>query len=254
MNISKESRDFLENLRVYLFSSGKNEKETEDIIEELEDHLYEAEKNGKSVADIIGKTPKEYMGQLANEMSFDFKGLLKYIPIIILGAIAYIVMGDAIRGEMEYSLLDLIGYPFIFIFALFLTTVLFKYVASNKISKIREWLLFGIIGMTPMLLFIALIYLNRFYDTPIIQFGTAGNMIAIAMSILVFIGIALWSKTWVTIILPITLFLPEILLDMTNLQESTKLILNGTIIPLCVGIYLLIVFKIEKNKDKVKLP
>lgn len=249
MNISKESRDFLENLRVYLFSSGKNEKEIEEMIEELEDHLYEAEKNGKSVEDIIGKTPKEYMGQLANEMSFDFKGLLKYIPIIILGAIPYILMGDAIRGEIKYSLLDLIGYPFIFIFALFLTTVLFKYVASNKISKIKEWLLFGIIGMTPMLLINALIFLNRYYDTPIIQFGTAGNVIAIAMSILVFIGIALWSKTWVTIILPIILFLPEILLNMTNLQESTKLILNGTIIPLCVGIYLLIVFKIEKNKN-----
>jgi hypothetical protein len=40
MKLSRESRDFLENLRLYLFSSGKNEKEMEEIIEELEDHLY----------------------------------------------------------------------------------------------------------------------------------------------------------------------------------------------------------------------
>ncbi|RFB33014.1 hypothetical protein DZB91_14530 [Brevibacillus sp. VP] len=44
----------------------------------------------------------------------------------------------------------------------------------------------------------------------------------------------------VTIILPIILFLPEILINMINLQESTKLILNSIFIPLCVGIYLLI--------------
>ena len=40
--LSKESRKFLGDLRVYLISSGKNEKETNEIIGELEDHLMEA--------------------------------------------------------------------------------------------------------------------------------------------------------------------------------------------------------------------
>jgi len=48
------------------------------------------------------------------------------------------------------------------------------------------------------------------------------------------------EQSMVTIILPIILFLPEILINMINLQESTKLILNSIFIPLCVGIYLLI--------------
>ncbi|MMZ62361.1 hypothetical protein D1872_245670 [compost metagenome] len=88
MNLSKKSIDFLENLRVYLFSSGKNEKEIEGIIREVEDRLYEAEKNGENVDDIITKASKEYMAQLTNEMSSDFEGLLKYIPIMILGAMS----------------------------------------------------------------------------------------------------------------------------------------------------------------------
>lgn len=36
--LSAKSKKFLEDLRVYLFSSGKNEDETEEVIEELEVH------------------------------------------------------------------------------------------------------------------------------------------------------------------------------------------------------------------------
>ncbi|WP_276917380.1 HAAS domain-containing protein [Aneurinibacillus aneurinilyticus] len=254
MNLSKKSIDFLENLRAYLFSSRKNEKEIEGIIREVEDRLYEAEKNGENVDDIIRKASKEYMAQLTNEMSSDFEGLIKFIPIMILGAMSYILMGDAIRGEIEYSLLDLIGYPFIFLFSLFLTVALFKYATSNKIPKIKEWLIVGILGITPMILSLLLFYLNSYYELSVIQVGVVGNVIAIVVSSLVFIGIAIWSKTWVTIILPIILFLPEILINMTNLQESTKLILNSIFIPLCVAsflvIYVLILWKMEKNKTK----
>ncbi|ERI10031.1 HAAS domain-containing protein [Aneurinibacillus aneurinilyticus] len=254
MNLSKKSIDFLENLRAYLFSSRKNEKEIEGIIREVEDRLYEAEKNGENVDDIIRKASKEYMAQLTNEMSSDFEGLIKFIPIMILGAMSYILMGDAIRGEIEYSLLDLIGYPFIFLFSLFLTVALFKYATSNKIPKIKEWLIVGILGITPMILSLLLFYLNSYYELSVIQVGVVGNVIAIVVSSLVFIGIAIWSKTWVTIILPIILFLPEILINMTNLQESTKLILNSIFIPLCVGsffvIYVLILWKMEKNKTR----
>ncbi|WP_071461513.1 HAAS domain-containing protein [Bacillus massilinigeriensis] len=250
MEISSESREFLENLRFYLISSGKKEKEIEEIIGELEDHLSEAEQNGKNVEDIIGKSPKEYMEQIANEMPVDIKGLLKYIQIIVIGAFSYILMGDAIRGELEYSLIDMIGYPFIFLLSLLLTSVLFKYVASNKITKTKEWLLFGIVGSTPLPLFIALIFLDRFYDTPTIQFGVIGNFIAIVFSIVVFVGIAIWSKTWVSIILPIILFLPEFIINKFSLEESTKIILSGIIPPVCFAAYALTVLKLEKSKDK----
>lgn len=250
MNISKESYDFLENLRLYLNSSGKKEKEVEEIIDELEDHIQEAEKNGKNVKEIIGMTPKEYMKQVANEISFDYKGLIKYIPMLVLGAFSYILVGDAIHGEIKYSLLDLIGYPFIFILVLFLTAVLFKYVASNKISKMKEYLIFYFFSFIPIALFISLIVIDKYYKSPVVYFGTAGSVVAIVVSILVFIGLAIWNKTWVTIIFPIILFLPQILLNMTRLQEPTKSIIAFIFILLCVGIYARIVLRIEKNKEK----
>ncbi|RFB33015.1 HAAS domain-containing protein [Brevibacillus sp. VP] len=105
-------------------------------------------------------------------------------------------MGYEIRGELEYSLLDLIGYPFIFIFSLSLAMVLFKYVASNKTSKIQGWLIVSILVITPMILSFLLIYLNNYYKASVIQFGAVGNVIAIVVSSLVCIGIAIWSKAW----------------------------------------------------------
>lgn len=44
LQLSKKSQNFIENLRVYLFSSGKQSDEIEQIVNELEIHLAEAEK------------------------------------------------------------------------------------------------------------------------------------------------------------------------------------------------------------------
>ncbi|MFS0861167.1 HAAS domain-containing protein [Fredinandcohnia sp. 179-A 10B2 NHS] len=249
MTLSKESQEFLKNVRVYLVSSGKNEQEIEDMIEELEDHLNEAEKNGKSVDDIIGMSPREYMNSLSEEMSFDLLGVLKYMGLISLGVIAYIIMGDAIKGELEYSVLELIGYPLIYILFLFLTASSFKYVSSTDISKAKEWTLFFILGLTPITLFIALIFLNRLVDTPTIVFNSLGRTIAITISIFIFVGISIWSKTWISIILPIVLIVQEILFNMTNLQEETKLILTSLTLSICMGIYLLLFIRKEKKNQ-----
>ena len=64
IELSTQSRDFLDNLRTYLFASGKNEHEISEIVEELEIHLNEAESNGKSIEDIVGNSPQEYMKSL----------------------------------------------------------------------------------------------------------------------------------------------------------------------------------------------
>ncbi|MBT2756952.1 hypothetical protein J7E71_13465 [Mesobacillus foraminis] len=250
MKVSSESREFLENLRVYLLASGKNEGEIEEIVSELGDHLENAEKDGKDVTDIIGKTPKEYMGQLAGEMPFDLKGVLKFLPIVMLGAFSYILMGDAIRGQLQYSLIELIGYPAVFLLMLFLTALFYKYLASNKIPKLKQFLVFGIIGATPIALFIGLIYLDEWLGAPSIHFGPAAKGAAIFISLLMFIFMAIWSKSWVSIILPIVLFSPEVLIGFTDFQENTKIMLSVTIVPLCMGIYLLSVLRMEKKKEK----
>ncbi len=71
--LSMKSTKFLEDLKIYLFSSGKKNEEIDDIIRDLADHLYEAESNGKSIEQIIGSSPKEYMQSLSAEMKTDYK-------------------------------------------------------------------------------------------------------------------------------------------------------------------------------------
>ncbi|WP_163969350.1 hypothetical protein [Oceanobacillus halotolerans] len=81
-------------------------------------------------------------------------------------------------------------------------------------------------------------------------FSDTGNIIAIIVAIVVFIGISFWSKTWISIILPLILFLPEFIMNLTNLKEELKLTISGIVIPLCIGIYFFIAMKIEKNKGE----
>ena len=47
MRLSKESEEFIANLRLYLMTSGGEDSEIKDIAEELRAHLEEAESRGK---------------------------------------------------------------------------------------------------------------------------------------------------------------------------------------------------------------
>ena len=71
MKLSKEAETFVENLYLYLLTTGKKEKEIKEIVEELTDHLQEAEANGKNISEITGDSPKAYMESLAKEMQTD---------------------------------------------------------------------------------------------------------------------------------------------------------------------------------------
>lgn len=248
--LSKESREFLQNLRLYLFSSGKKEEETEEIVGELEDHLYEAEKHGKSVQDIIGQSPKAYMDQLADEMPFDYKNWLVYVPLILLGLICYNILNKAVEGVFTYSLLEGVGDIVITLIGLGLIIVLFKYVASSKLSKISEGLLFYGCSLTPIILLVALTYLDRAVDSPMIHLGLVWRILAVALACLFLIGIAIWAKTWVSIIIPFLSLSPDLVLNQTGMQEASKNVLSIVITFLGLGIYFFIVFKREKNKEK----
>ncbi|MDY0395822.1 hypothetical protein RWE15_17270 [Virgibacillus halophilus] len=132
--LSHESKTFLENLRVYLFSNGKNPKEIEEITEELEIHLLEAEKDGKSIEKIIGKSPKEYMEMLSNEMVIDYRTWMKYICLIIFGSFSFTIFPDLLNGNLSYSILEIFGH--ILIGIIFIAAVLtgFKLTATTPQS------------------------------------------------------------------------------------------------------------------------
>lgn len=145
-----------------------------------------------------------------------------------------------------YSLLELIGYPVISI--LFILAVLFgfKYLAGNTLSKGKERLIFFVLGIFPIAMFMCLIYLNRFIETPLVYFGSVGSIIVISLAILTLVLSSIWTKTWVLIFLPIIIFIPEVILDQFAMQESTKVVMDLVITVVGIGIYLFISTMVRK--------
>ncbi|TMU87226.1 DUF1129 family protein [Bacillus sp. BHET2] len=254
MNLSKKSEDFLGNLRMYLISNGKYENEVEDIVGELEDHLCEAEKRGKSVEEVTGLTPTEYMNQISKEMPFDYKSIFKNIAMILIGALSFIVLGDAISGDMDYSLIELIGYPLVMVGFLFLTSAVFKYISSRPMSKRREWALLYILGGLPICVLTGLLFLSQIIETPVLSLGGTARMLALILTIASIIGVSLWSKSWIMIVLAILVYVPEILLQHSSLGEKAKLIVTAFLLPVCMGGYFLFIFIIGKKKEKQSKP
>ncbi|MFC4387957.1 DUF1129 family protein [Gracilibacillus marinus] len=170
MQLSRKSQDFLDNLRIYLFSSGKKSDEIDAIVEELENHLSEAEKNGKSVDKIIGNSRKEYMKMISDEMVVDYRTMFKYICVVVFGSFSFTVFLDLLNGNLAYSILEMIGH--ITIAAIFIATILigFKYI-STVTSLTKQIMVYVGIALLPMVLFIGLIYLNKAIATPVIHFG-----------------------------------------------------------------------------------
>ncbi|GAA0596711.1 DUF1129 domain-containing protein [Virgibacillus siamensis] len=246
VQLSYKSRKFLEDLRVYLFSSGKGSDEIEEIVEELEVHLIEAEKNGKSTEKIVGHTPKEYMEQLSDEMSVDYRSWFKYVLIIIFGAFSFTLANDLMEGTLSYSLLELIGHVIIagcLIVGLFAA---FKYIAGNQLSKWKEIAVLFALGFVPITLFVGLIFLNQSIETPVIHFGTTGTILTAVVTAIFLIAVSWWAKTWVLPIILTLLLLPEYLFGLTEMGEEMVLVL-GTIFTFGgIGVYLFIVSKMDK--------
>ena len=245
--LSNKSKSFLENLRLYLFSSGKNSEEIEGIVEELEVHLIEAEKNGKSIDKIIGKSPKEYMEMVSKEMVIDYRTWIKYIGLIIFGSFSLTIFPDLLEGSLSYSVLEIVGY--ILIAAIFITAIFtgLKYISTTNLSLKIQGLIFFIIMLLQIALFVGLIYLNRAINTPIIHFGSTASLIIGVIAALFIIGMSIWVKSWILIIIVALLTLPDYILSFTSLKYETQLMISSWVTFGGLALYLWTSNKLEKK-------
>lgn len=246
--LSKKSQTFLENLRLYLFSNGKDEEEINAIVEELEDHLMEAEARGKTVDHIVGESPKQYMMQLSNEMTTDTKTWVKYIIMILFGALSYSILTNAVKGPLSYSLLEILGSIMICLIFIIAIRIIFKYVAANSLSKWKEFALFYVVGLLPIALFVGLFYFNRLIETPIFHFGSIGTLFAVLLTLGFLIGMSLWTKTWVMLIILALLVFPDFLVRYIDVGPETQLILSTIITFGCIALYLYVNHKMSKQQ------
>ncbi|WP_409274896.1 HAAS domain-containing protein [Neobacillus sp. SCS-31] len=248
LNLSDKSKEFLGNLRVYLFSSGKNSNEIDEIVEELEVHLFETEKSGKSIEKIIGKSPKEYMQMVSNEMVIDYRTWAKYICLIIFGSFSFTIFSDLLKGTLSYSVLELVGH--LVIAGIFIVSVFsgFKYLSTTNQSAKKQLLILYAIVLLPIALFVGLIFLNKAIYTPVIHFGHTASLIIGIITALFIIVMSFWAKTWTLIIIVAILTLPDYLLSMTSLKQVTQLQASQWISIGGIAIYLWITYMLEKNK------
>lgn len=248
--LSKESQSFLENLRLYLISNGKDDEEINAIVEELEDHLMEAESRGKTVDDIIGRSPKQYMKQLSDEMVTNKREWFKHILMIIVGFTAFSILTDAINGHISYSIMEIIGSIIICLVSIFSIRKAFQYVSTtNFLSIKKEFTLYTIIGLLPIILFIGLTYLDRLVKTPIFYFSDMGTIMIVVLSIGILIGMSLWAKTWVVFIMLALLIIPDFIIDHIDVQPGIKLVLSTLITFGGITIYLM--FNHKKMQKQV---
>lgn len=224
--LSKKSESFLENLRLYLLTTGKKEQEVNELIEELQIHLMESEKQGKNITEIIEGSPEDYMDSLREEMATDYMKMMKLIPIFMIGVTAYLIMGPAIRGEFALNMFQVIGFPIVTAICFIITIVFLQQAGRRQFSNKKFYIIGMIASSSTIFLFILLMLGSKFLVSPFYVADDLGNGIVVGLCTLIFIGTAVWSKAWFPIWIPAILFIPDLLIRFSQVSMETVFIVQ----------------------------
>lgn len=249
MKLSKEAEAFIENLHLYLLTSGKKEKEIKEIVEELSDHLREAEANGKNISEVTGDSPKEYMESLAKEMQTDIKEWSKLLPHVFISIIAYMLISKIILGENQLSLLVGMGSIFICMIMIGLYVVIFRYISSRSISnKISFVLMFFLQLLLSGSFFVLMFYGNNWGTVYMID--TLFKQILFLLIPFAYLSwFAWWSKSWI-VFLPILVNLPSVITEQLPLTEEWKAIISSIFLFIMMLAFLIWQIWLLKRENK----
>ena len=250
--LTTKSVDFIDNLRLYLLTSGKNENDVKEVTEELRDHLIESEKRGMSIDKIIEGTPEAYMDSIKIEMKTDYNSLVKNIPIYFFGVIAYFIMGPAIRSEFELNIVQIIGLPIISVIGLLIYVVLLQKAGKNQYSTNKLFFLGMIASSSVTALFILLLLGSKFLIEPFYKASPIVNLVIIVFCVAVFIMIAILGKTLSAIWIPALLFIPDYFYRFSNLNDEKILIISLASFVL-IFIFLMLNLYISDRLSKAKV-
>ncbi|MDJ1475972.1 DUF1129 domain-containing protein [Bacillus sp. LS15-K4] len=202
MQISKEGEKFLIDTKVYLITKGIKEEDVDAFIEDAELHLIEGEKEGKTVSDIFGDSPKEYAGELAKEMEKDKGGSIKTILGMIIGIGGYWLLTNILfespNHEFTLTNVQLIGYPIVLMITI--VGIIFAFKMSSFKSKIKGFSIIYIAALLPILLLVLLMFMNKWYGTPVLQLTTMQSYILAGIVLLVLLIGEAYILGWIGIL------------------------------------------------------
>lgn len=246
MTLSTESTRFLEDLKVYLLASGKNELATNEIVKELEDHLIEAEADGKSVRAITGDSPADYIQSISKEMAFDPKEAFWIVLQVFLGASSFLYLQNLLNGTTTFSIL-LVG-GFLLISAVYLTTLAFLFRQDALRDGARPLIMrYGIHGSIHFLLIIGLLIVNGLVDSPKITLSPSVSWMIGALLILWILVTAWKTKTWILPIALLVYFVPQIILrSVFDWSELTSVLVGYAV----AAITMTVAFIRESKQDQ----
>ncbi len=208
MKISKEGEKFLIDTKVYLITKGIKEEDVDAFLEDAELHLIEGEKEGKTVSDIFGDSPKEYAEELAKEMERDKGGSIKTILGMIIGIGGYWLLTNILfespNHEFTLTNVQLIGYPIVLMITI--VGIIFAFKISSFKSKIKEFSIIYVAALLPILLLILLMFMNKWYGTPVLQLTTIQSYILAGVILLVLLIGEAYILGWIgilTVIVPL---------------------------------------------------
>mgnify|MGYP001954340353 CR=1 FL=1 len=247
-----KSEAFIDNLRMYLMMSGKNEQEIKELIGELEGHLIETEKNGRSINDIIDQTPEQYMASLKQEMKTDYNRLIKFLPLYFLGVIAYFLIGPAISGEFELNIIQVIGIPMLAVMGLGIYVYFLQNAGRKQYSKKKFFIGSMIASAIVTTLAILIIVGSTIFVKPFYIGDTTSDVIVIVICSCIFIVTAIWSKSWISIWIPVFLIIPNVFTRFTDWGvESILMISMASFVLMFVVIIVNILIREKKKKELV---
>lgn len=175
---------------------------------------------------MIDCTPEQYMNSLKKEMDTDYKNLIKNVTTIIAGVIAYLIMGAAIKGEFSLNIVQVIGFPLTIIAGL-LIYVFFLQQAGKKQFSTKKLFVMGMLATTSVnTLFILVLLGSTLIVEPFYIGTTLVNWIVVGVCASILIILAIWSKTWFSILIPVLLFIPDMLFRFSNLSDTTIFIIG----------------------------
>lgn len=249
MKLSKESEEFIANLKMYLMTSGKNDKEIDEIADELRGHLEDAESRGKSLDSVTGGSPETYLKNLSSEMKTDVFGVVKALPMLVLLVLAYFITGSAIRGDLSFSMLTLISYPVVTFFSFAAYIYFFRKMSVRNWSTKKELLIFVAIQIVTVIALSALLFFDTFIGEPLYTPSREMMWIIAALGVAVFIASAIWSKTWITIVLPLFLFGPDFVMQFIQVDEIQRLVISASSMYVGLAIVILVLYLQNKKQN-----
>ncbi|HHT7235406.1 MULTISPECIES: DUF1129 domain-containing protein [Bacillus] len=251
MQVSKEGEKFLIDTKVYLITKGIKEADVDAFLEDAELHLIEGEKKGKTVSDIFGDSPKAYAEELAKEMEKDKNGSIKSILGMIIGIGGYWLLTNILfespNHEFTLTNVQLIGYPIVLMITLAGTIFAFK--MSSFKSKLKEFSILYLASMIPILLLVLLIFMNKWYGTPIVNLSAMQSYILAGTILIVLLVAEAYILGWIGILAVIIPLLIMFVFKELGKQNPYWGMLEPLL--LCGSLYVLMrwYLKIEERKS-----